>query len=153
MEQTFVMVKPDGVQRNLVGRIIHKFEQKGYKLTALKLLQPSGEQAEEHYKEHKGKPFYRGLVAYIMSGPVVAMVWEGKDVVRGVRSLIGATNPAEALPGTIRGDYGLDIGRNIVHGADSEDNARREISIYFRKEEICKYNKGEEDWVYEEKSI
>lgn len=149
MEQTFVMVKPDGVQRNLVGKVIMRLEAKGYRLAALKMLQLTREEAGEHYREHVGKKFYAGLVDYITSGPVVAMVWEGKGVVAGVRTLMGVTDPNQAAPGTIRGDFAVEVGRNVVHGADSPESAQREIAIYFKPEEICSYSKIGEDWLYE----
>ena len=131
MEQTFVMIKPDGVQRNLVGEIIARFEKKGLKLSALKMLSVTEEMAHEHYREHVGKPFFDGLVSFIMSGPVVAMVWEGNDAVHAARSIIGATNPKNADPGSIRGMYATDISQNIIHGADSIESAQREMKIYF----------------------
>ncbi|MDS1030983.1 nucleoside-diphosphate kinase [Bacillota bacterium LX-D] len=149
MERTYVMVKPDGVQRNLVGKIIRRIDSKGYKLIGLKLLQISQEIAAEHYREHQGKSFYSSLVDFITSGPVVAMVWEGKGVVKAMRTLMGATNPLEAAPGTIRGDFGIDIGRNVIHGADSVENAEREIALYFRPEELVSYPKALEQWIYE----
>lgn len=149
MERTFVMIKPDGVQRNLVGEIIARIEQKGYKLVAMKLMQLTEEHAKVHYQEHVEKPFFPGLVEYITSGPVVAMVWEGKNAVKGMRQLMGATNPQEAPPGTIRGDYGLDIGRNVIHGADAPESAQREMAIYFKPEEILSYEKTVEKWQYE----
>jgi len=131
VEQTFVMIKPDGVQRNLVGEIIARFEKKGLKLSALKMLSVTEEMAHEHYREHVGKPFFDGLVSFIMSGPVVAMVWEGNDAVHAARSIIGATNPKNADPGSIRGMYATDISQNIIHGADSIESAQREMKIYF----------------------
>jgi len=149
MERTYIMIKPDGVQRNLVGQIISRFESKGYRLASMKLLRITEEQAKEHYKEHLEKPFFPGLLEYITSGPVVAMVWEGKDVVAAARQMMGKTNPLEAAPGTIRGDFGLDIGRNVIHGADSVKSAEREIAIYFNKQEICSYEKTLESWLYE----
>lgn len=149
MERTYVMIKPDGVQRNLVGEIIRRIEAKGYKIVAMKFLRLTREMAEEHYREHVGKPFYEGLIEYITSGPVVAMVLEGKNVVKGMRTLMGATNPLEAAPGTIRGDFGLDVGRNVIHGADSVESAAREIAIYFKPEELVEYTKSEETWLYE----
>lgn len=149
MERTFVMIKPDGVQRNLVGEVVRRFEGKGWRLAALRMLRVTRVMAESHYQEHLGKPFYPGLVDYIASGPVVAMVWEGKGVVAGARKLIGATNPAEAAPGTIRGDYGVEVGRNIIHGADSADSAAREIGIYFQAADLQAYHKDLERWVYE----
>jgi len=149
LEKTFVMIKPDGVQRNLVGEITLRLEKKGLKMVALKFLRLTEEMAREHYREHLGKPFFPGLLEYITSGPVVAMAWEGKDAVQRVRKLLGATNPGEALPGTIRGDLGLDIGRNVIHGADSPESARRELGIYFRPEEIIDYEKEVDRWLYE----
>jgi len=125
------MIKPDGVQRNLVGEIIARFEKKGLKLSALKMLSVTEEMAHEHYREHVGKPFFDGLVSFIMSGPVVAMVWEGNDAVHAARSIIGATNPKNADPGSIRGMYATDISQNIIHGADSIESAQREMKIYF----------------------
>eukprot|EP00879_Flechtneria_rotunda_P008176 GHRR01008565.1.p1 GENE.GHRR01008565.1~~GHRR01008565.1.p1 ORF type:complete len:224 (+),score=58.66 GHRR01008565.1:254-925(+) len=130
-EISYVMVKPDGVQRGLVGEIISRFERKGFKLVGLKLYQTPKEVAEEHYKELKDKPFYPKLVEYIVSGPVVAMVWEGTGVVASARKLIGATNPLAAEPGTIRGDFAIEVGRNIVHGSDSVKNGERETALWF----------------------
>ncbi|HEX3031485.1 MAG TPA: nucleoside-diphosphate kinase [Bacillota bacterium] len=149
MEKTYVMVKPDGVQRNLTGKIVSRYENKGYKLAGMKLLRLTREMAEEHYSEHVGKGFFEGLVQYITSGPVVAMVLEGKDVVAGVRAMNGATNPANAAPGTIRGDFAIEVGRNVVHASDSVESAQREISIYFKPEELLDYQKAEESWLYE----
>ena len=149
MERTFVMVKPDGVQRNLVGTIISRFEKKGFKLVALKLMQLDESIAREHYAEHVEKPFFPGLVEYITSGPVVAMVWEGKGIVEEVRKMMGKTNPKDAAPGTIRGDFGIEIGRNVIHGADSVESAQREMKIYFKEEEILAYDKTVDSWLYE----
>lgn len=149
MERTYVMVKPDGVQRNLVGEIISRFEKKGFKIVGLRMLQMDRAIAEKHYGEHIGKPFFEGLVAYITSGPVVAMVLEGKDVVTAVRAMNGATNPANAGPGTIRGDFAIEVGRNVIHGSDSVESANREIAIYFTDKELCAYKKILEDWIYE----
>ncbi|WP_214628514.1 nucleoside-diphosphate kinase [Paenibacillus agaridevorans] len=131
MDRTFVMVKPDGVARGLTGHIVSRFEEKGFKLAAAKLMQLDRMVAEEHYDHLRSKVFFDELVDFITSGPVFAMVLEGKDAVKNARSLIGATNPSDALPGTIRGDYAIDVASNIVHGSDSEDNAEREISLYF----------------------
>ncbi|NLW23699.1 MAG: nucleoside-diphosphate kinase [Clostridia bacterium] len=136
MEKTFVMIKPDGVQRGLVGEILQRFERKGFKIKGLKLLQVTEELAAKHYEEHIGKPFYPELVEYITSGPVVAMVLEGNSVISEVRKINGATNPLEAQPGTIRGDYAQDISMNIIHGSDSPDSAQREIAIYFSEDEL-----------------
>lgn len=149
MERTFVMVKPDGVQRGLVGEIISRLERKGLKIVAMKMLKISREMAEKHYEEHKAKPFFSSLVSYITSGPVVAMVVEGKNAVKVVRKLVGATNPSEAEPGSIRGDFGLDIGRNVVHASDSLASAEREISLFFSSEEILSYEREVERWIYE----
>ncbi|CAN4111881.1 unnamed protein product [Withania somnifera] len=134
MEQTFIMIKPDGVQRGLVGEIIGRFEKKGFTLKGLKFITVDRAFAEKHYADLCAKPFFNGLVEYIVSGPVVAMVWEGKSVVTTGRKIIGATNPAESAPGTIRGDYAIDIGRNVIHGSDAVESARKEISLWFPKE-------------------
>lgn len=149
VERTFLMLKPDTVQRGLVGEIIARLEKKGLKLVALKLLQVKRELAEEHYKEHKGKAFFEPTVEYIMSSPVVAMVWEGKNVVSLAREMMGATNPANASPGSIRGAYAMDISRNVIHGSDSVESANREISLYFSPEEIVTYQKSGEEWLSE----
>jgi nucleoside-diphosphate kinase len=149
MERTFIMIKPDGVQRNLVGAIIARFEQRGYKLVGMKLLQISRELAEKHYAEHVGKPFFEGTVSYITSSPVVAMVWEGKNVVAGARDMIGATNPNNAAAGTIRGSFGLDISRNVIHGSDSPTSAEREINLYFSPGELVEYTKDADRWLSE----
>lgn len=149
MERTYVMIKPDGVQRNLVGAIITRFEQKGLKVVALKMLQISRELAQQHYGEHQGKPFFEALVEYITSGPVVAMVLEGKDAVNTARDMMGATNPLQAAPGTIRGTYGMDIGRNVVHGSDSVESAIREVGLFFAPDEIVDYQRNIDAWIYE----
>jgi nucleoside-diphosphate kinase len=148
-ERTFIALKPDAVQRGLVGEIISRFEKKGYKLVALKMLTPSKTLAENHYAEHKGKPFFDGLVSFLTSGPVVGMVWEGKGVVATSRLMIGATNPLTSAPGTIRGDYAIDVGRNIVHGSDSVESAKREISLWFSTEEVGNWEPAQKVWVYE----
>ncbi len=149
MERTFVMIKPDGVQRGLIGEVISRLERKGLKIVAMKMLWIQEETAREHYAEHSEKPFFQALVDYITSGPVVAMVVEGKEAVKVVRTLVGATNPVEASPGTIRGDFGMDIGRNVVHASDSLESAEREISLFFDAEEIFEYSKSGEEWIYE----
>ncbi|MEO7715939.1 MAG: nucleoside-diphosphate kinase [Capsulimonas sp.] len=131
MERTFLMVKPDGVKRGLVGEIIQRFEQKGFKLVELKMLTPTRELAEEHYGVHRDKPFFAGVVDFISSGPVVATVWEGDDVIALSRKLVGATKPSEAAPGTIRGDYANSVGENLIHGSDSVENAEAEIKLWF----------------------
>lgn len=149
MEQTFVMVKPDAVQRNLVGEIITRFENKGLKIVGLKMLRMNRELAERNYEEHRGKLFYASLVDYIISSPVVAMALEGKDVVDTVREMVGATNPLTAAPGTIRGDFGIDIGRNIVHSSDSLASATRELDLFFVPGEIVDYQRELDSWIYE----
>lgn len=148
-EIEFLMIKPDGVQRGLVGEIVARFEKAGLKLVAMKLIHVSKEQAEEHYSEHKGKGFYNPLLEYITSGPVVCMVIEGANVVKLSRKIVGATNPVDAAPGTIRGDFALEIGRNVIHAGDSVESAKREIGIYFKKEEIQNYSRIDEPWLYE----
>ena len=136
-QRTFIAVKPDGVRRGLVGEIISRFEKKGFKLIAIKMLDVSQEQAEAHYAEHKGKPFFPRLIEYIQSGPIVAMVWKGYDVIAGARQLMGSTNPLDAQVGTIRADLALVKEYNVVHGSDCVESAEREISIYFKPEELC----------------
>ena len=148
-ERTFVMIKPDGVQRGLIGKIINRFEQKGIKIIAMKLVHVSRDLAEKHYEIHKGKPFFEPTVNYIISSPVVAMVLEGNNLIQTVRTMMGKTNPIDALPGTIRGDYGQIIGRNIVHGSDGPDTAKFEIDLWFRKEEIEEYTRIDEEWLNE----
>ncbi len=132
MEQTFLMIKPDGIRRRLVGEIIKRFEAKGFTLTALKMVTPTREQAEEHYEVHRGKAFFEGVVDFISSGPVVAMIWEGDDAVALARKLIGATKPNDSLPGTIRGDYANTTAKNLIHGSDSVENAQTEIAVWFK---------------------
>ncbi len=136
IEQTLILAKADAVARGLVGEIISRFERRGYTIAALKILVVDEARAKEHYAEHEGKPFFAGLVEYITSAPIVAMVIEGSDAIEGCRSSIGATNPIKAVPGSIRGDYGQTIGRNLVHGSDSAESAAREIAIWFSKNEI-----------------
>lgn len=149
MERTFLAVKPDGVQRGLIGKVINRLEQKGFKLLGMKFVPVTNELAEKHYGEHKGKPFFNGLVKFITSGPIVAMVWEGKDVINSVRKMMGKTNPLEAEVGTIRGDFGIDIGRNVVHGSDSKASAEREINLFFKESEIVSWNVEIQKWIYE----
>lgn len=148
-EQTFVMIKPDAVQRGLIGNIISRFEQKGIKLVAMKLVSVSKELAKKHYEVHKGKPFFEPTVNYITSSPVVAMVLEGENAINIVRTMMGKTNPVEATPGTIRGDFGQFIGRNIVHGSDGPDTAEFEINLWFTKEELTQYTRIDETWLTE----
>ena len=146
LERTFVAIKPDGVQRGLIAQIIGRFETKGFKLVGLKQLTPSRELAEKHYGVHKERPFFSGLVDFITSGPVVAMVWEGDGVIASARKLIGATKPLDAEPGTIRGDLAIDIGRNIIHGSDGEDTAKFEINLWFSEEELCDWETSDSKW-------
>ncbi|NHK30133.1 MAG: nucleoside-diphosphate kinase [Asgard group archaeon] len=148
-EREFVMVKPDGVKRRLIGDIISRLEQVGLRIVAMKMLSLSKKMAEEHYAIHKGKPFYEGLIKFITSGPVVAMIVEGKDAVKRVRKIAGATKPMDAEIGTIRGDFAMDIGRNVVHAADSPENAKIEYRIYFDESEIIKNEIQDEKWIYE----
>ena len=148
MEKTFLMVKPDGVQRNLIGEVVKRFESKGFKLAGAKLMVISNELAEKHYGEHKERPFFGELVDFITSGPVFAMVWEGENVIATARQMMGKTNPQEAAPSTIRGDFGVTVGKNIIHGSDSPESAEREISLFFDESEIVSYNKQDSAWVY-----
>ncbi len=149
MERTFLAVKPDGVQRGLVGNIISRFEAKGFQLVGLKMLTVSRELAENHYGEHKEKPFFPGLVEFITSGPVVAMVWEGKGAIATARKIIGATNPLNADNGTIRGEFGVDVGRNIIHGSDAPETALKEISLWFSPQELASWQPSITPWIYE----
>lgn len=149
MEQTFLMVKPDGVQRGLVGEIISRFERRGFKLVAAKFEKLPDARVMEHYAEHVSKPFFPGLKAYITSGPCFLMVFAGKNIVKISRDMIGATNPAGAAPGTIRGDLALEIGMNVIHGSDSVETATREIAIHFRPEELASYTRIDEQYLYE----
>lgn len=149
MERTFIAIKPDGVQRGLSGEIIRRFETKGFKLVGLKLVHPTRELAEAHYAVHRERPFFAGLVDFITSGPVVAMVWEGDGVVAAARNLIGATNPLTSAPGTIRGDFGVNIGRNIIHGSDAVETAQSEIALWFKPEELVSWTPTITPWLYE----
>lgn len=149
MERTYLMIKPDGVQRGLIGEILTRFENKGLKIVGLKMLKIPRETAEKHYGEHRGKPFFDPLVEYITSGPVVAMAVEGKDVIATAREMMGATNPLKAAPGTIRSTYGMDLGRNIIHGSDSPASAARELGIFFLPEELVEYSRDIDRWIYE----
>jgi nucleoside-diphosphate kinase len=149
LDRTFVMIKPDGVQRGLVGEIVSRFEAKGLKLVAARFEKLPEKRVTEQYQEHLAKPFFPSLKNYIMSGPCFLMVWEGRNVVAIARTLIGATNPQEAAPGTIRGDFGIDIGRNIIHGSDSPQSASREIGIHFQQNEPVTYSRIDESVMYE----
>ena len=148
MEQTYIMIKPDGVVRQLTGEIVKRFEQRGYKLVGLKLVKPSKEHLEKHYGDLKDKPFFPKMISYMLSGPVVAMVWEGKNAVKMGRMMLGATNPADSLPGSIRGDFSIDIGRNICHGSDTVENAKKEIELWF-PEGLVAYEQPLHSKIYE----
>jgi len=148
MERTFLMIKPDGVQRNLVGPIVARLENKGFKIVGAKLMQVSEDLAKTHYGEHADKPFFGELVDFITSGPVFAMVLEGENIIKTARLVVGSTNPQEALPGTIRGDFGLTVGKNIIHGSDSLESADREINLFFDQSELVDYSLINKDWIY-----
>jgi len=147
LQRTLVLIKPDGVQRNLVGVIISRLEQRGLKIVAAKFVLVSDELAREHYKIHIGKPFYEGLIGYITSSPIMAMVWEGPQAIKAVRQTMGATNPLEAAPGTIRHDFALMTGRNLTHASDSPETADKEISLWFNAEELTTWRHDHEDWL------
>src|SRR5262245_36215776 len=147
MQQTLILLKPDGVQRPLLGEVIGRFERKGLRLAGLKLLEPSHELAEKHYAVHKGKPFYDSLLQFLTSGPTVAMVWEGREAVAVARTLMGATDGTKAPPATIRGDFALSVQNNLVHGSDSPDNAETEIALWFKPEELVAYTPTDAAWV------
>lgn len=149
MERTLILIKPDGVERGLIGPIITRFEQRGLKLAAMKMLQVSDELARRHYAVHEGKPFYEPLIEYITSSPVVAIVLEGPEAVQVARNTIGATKPIEATAGSIRGDFGLMVGRNLVHGSDSPENAVTEIGLWFDESEISTYERSLDRWILE----
>ena len=147
MEQTLVLIKPDGVQRGLTGEIIKRLESRGLKLAAIKFLLVDEKLARKHYAIHEGKPFYPGLIAYITSSPLLAMVWEGPQAVAAVRQTMGATRPTEAAPGTIRHDFALEMGRNLTHASDSVENAQVEIGIWFKPEEIISWQRATDPWI------
>lgn len=149
-ERTFVLLKPDCVQRGFLGDIVGRFEKRGLKIVGLKMVEMPRKLAESYYAEHKGKPFYEGLISYVTSGPAVAMVVEGHEAVAVVRKMMGATDPVKAEPGTIRADLALHIGRNVIHGSDSIKSAEREIALFFKSEEIHAYERIDEQWVYEQ---
>ena len=148
-ERTFIMIKPDGVQRGLIGQIISRFETKGFKLVAMKLSAPGKAHFEEHYSDLSSKGFFAGLVEYASSGPVCAMVWEGDNAVLTGRKMLGATKPFDSAPGTIRGDYCIDVGRNIIHGSDAVESANKEIALWFKDEELTSWADHSAKWVYE----
>ncbi|XP_053131981.1 nucleoside diphosphate kinase 3 [Hemicordylus capensis] len=148
-ERTFLAIKPDGVQRHLIGDIIRRFEKKGFKLVAMKLMQASEDLLKEHYVALRERPFYNRLVKYMSSGPVVAMVWQGLEVVKTARTMIGETNPADSKPGTIRGDFCIEVGKNVIHGSDSAESAQREISLWFHTDELTCWEDSTEHWIYD----
>jgi nucleoside-diphosphate kinase len=148
MERTFIMIKPDAVQRGLIGEIIRRFEQRGLKLVAMRFVHVSNALAEEHYAVHKERPFYAGLIEYITSGPVVAMVWEGTNAIQAARNTMGATNPVDAAPGTIRADFAMEIGRNLVHGSDGPETATFEIGLWFG-DNISGWERDADRWIFE----
>ena len=149
MERTFIMIKPDGVQRGLIGDVIKRFETKGFTLVAMKFMAVSRELAEQHYDVHKERPFFQGLVDFITSSPVVAMVWSGEGVVASARKIIGATNPLTAEPGTLRGDFCIEVGRNLIHGSDAIETAQREIALWFSDEELVTWETHSKPWLSE----
>jgi len=148
-QRTLVLVKPDGVQRGLIGEIVRRLEGRGLKLMALKMIRITPELAARHYTEHKGKPFFDGLVKFITSGPVVAMIWEGREAVTVVRTLMGSTDPLKAAPGTVRGDLALDLGMNLIHGSDSPQRAEVEVDLFFKPDEIHDYVRTADRWIVE----
>ena len=149
MERTLVLVKPDGVQRGLIGEVISRLERRGLRLVAGKYLQVSKALAETHYAVHKGKPFYDGLIEYIVSAPVMAMVWEGPQAVAAVRQTMGATRPTEAAPGTLRHDFALEVGRNLTHASDSVENGQAEAALWFKAGELVEWKRDVDRWVFE----
>ncbi|MHB8909694.1 MAG: nucleoside-diphosphate kinase [Syntrophales bacterium] len=149
MERSLVLVKPDGVQRGLIGKVIARLERRGLLMVGAKFMQVSQALAEEHYAIHKGKPFYPGLIAYITSAPVMAMVWEGPGAVAAIRQTMGATRPLEAAPGTIRHDFALEVGRNITHASDSPENGAKEAALWFKKEELVSWGRDIDKWIFE----
>ncbi|MCJ7534059.1 MAG: nucleoside-diphosphate kinase [Anaerolineales bacterium] len=149
MERTLVLIKPDGVQRGLIGEIITRLERRGLRLVGAKFLQVSMELAETHYAIHKGKPFYDGLIAYITSAPVMAMVWEGPNAITAVRQTMGATRPTEAAPGSVRHDFGLEVGRNLTHASDSAENGQTEVALWFSDQELVSWSRAVDPWIFE----
>lgn len=149
MERTFIMIKPDGVQRGLVGDVVKRFETKGFTLVGMKFMAVSRELAEQHYDVHKERPFFQGLVDFITSSPVVAMVWSGEGVVASARKIIGATNPLTAEPGTLRGDFCIEVGRNLIHGSDAIETAQREIALWFSDAELVTWETHSKPWLCE----
>ena len=148
-ERTLVLVKPDGVQRGLIGQVLGRLEQRGLKIVGLKLLQMDEALANQHYAEHVDKPFFPGLRDFITSGPLVAAVFEGEKAVQLVRNAMGATHPLDATPGSIRGDFGVDLGRNVIHGSDSPESGQRESALFFDPSELVEWTRDAEPWIYE----
>jgi len=149
LQKTLVLLKPDAVQRGLVGELVSRLERKGLKLVGMKLVRMNDALARQHYAEHVDKPFFKGLAQFITSGPLVAMAIEGEDAICMVRTLMGETNPANAAPGTVRGDYAVSIGLNLVHGSDSLESAQRELALFFKKDEILEYDRATDPWIIE----
>lgn len=149
MERTLVLVKPDGVQRGLIGEVISRLERRGLRMVAAKYMAVSQELAETHYAIHKGKPFYDGLIHYITSAPVMAMVWEGPNAVSAVRQTMGATRPTEAAPGSIRHDFALEVGRNLTHASDTPENSEKEVDLWFKPSELVEWERTTDRWIFE----
>lgn len=149
MERSLVLVKPDGVQRGLIGEAIARFERRGLRLVAAKFIWVSKELAEAHYGEHKGKGFYEGLISYITSAPVMAMVWEGPNAIVAIRQTVGSTKPYESAPGTIRHDFALEVGRNLIHASDKVETGEREVALWFKKDELVEWSRAVDAWVFE----
>jgi nucleoside-diphosphate kinase len=149
VERSLVLVKPDGVQRALIGEVISRLERRGLRLVAAKFMQVSRELADTHYAIHKGKPFYDGLISYITSAPVMAMAWEGPNAVAAIRQTMGATRPTEAAPGSLRHDFALEVGRNLTHASDTVENGVNEVALWFRQEELVNWNREVDRWVFE----
>ena len=151
MERSLVLVKPDGVQRGLIGEIISRLERRGLRLVGAKFMQASRALAEQHYAEHEGKPFYAGLLDYITSSPVMAMAWEGPNAVAAIRQTMGSTRPAEAAPGSVRHDFGLEVGRNLTHASDSPENGAKEVALWFGEDELVAWERATDRWIFEDK--
>jgi nucleoside-diphosphate kinase len=149
VEQTLVLIKPDGVQRGLIGEIIARLERRGLRLVGAKFLQVSQELAKTHYAIHKGKPFYDGLISYITSSPVMAMVWEGPNAISAVRQTMGSTKPIEAAPGSVRHDFGLEVGRNLTHASDTPENGKMEVALWFNPQELVRWERDTDRWIFE----
>ena len=150
MERSLVLVKPDGVQRGLVGEVIARLERRGLRMVAAKFMAVSNELAETHYGIHKGKPFYDGLIAYITSAPVMAMVWEGPNAVAAIRQTMGATRPTEAAPGSLRHDFALEVGRNLTHASDTVENGAKEVALWFKQGELVEWSRAVDTWIFEQ---